>query len=365
MKVVYIHKGFFQKRPPVISAVTILNKLGYDITLITAGLSQEWADKLMQMNIKFFVIECKRKTVIGKLFDFLNFRKKTFSLLEQNGYTPDNTLLWIENANTLVALGNGIKRFKYNLQLQELYDQSPREMFYIRRVINDAEAIYMPEYNRCAIYRVWFKLKKTPYLLPNKTYFVPSEETLAKLKEKHKKVLGFFTNKKVILYQGIIHKERDLSPFVKAVKELGGDFLMVLLGDDYGMIDNYKRIDPNVLHIKSLPAPDYLAITSCAYIGVVTYDPLELNTTFCAPNKIYEYGYYGLPMIGNDIPGLRYSVGHYNAGVLVDAENEQEVKEAIVYISNHYEELSKNSKLLYESTDNIATIKQSMNAISL
>ena len=57
--------------------------------------------------------------------------------------------------------------------------------------------------------------------------------------EKYAEQLKVFDEKKVILYQGIIARERDLSSYIKAVKELGPEYQFVLLGSDYGMVDEY------------------------------------------------------------------------------------------------------------------------------
>lgn len=49
-----------------------------------------------------------------------------------------------------------------------------------------------------------------------------------------------------------------------------------------------------------------------ASIGVMSYSPHQkthagvVNALYCAPNKIFEYGKYGKPMIANDVPALKY-----------------------------------------------------------
>lgn len=361
-KIIYIHKARFHERPPVISAVMILHSLGYDVTIITAGLSVEWKDQLSKMGIRFNVIEGNCKSRFLKAVDYYRFRHSTFSFLNNNKYLPEDTLLWVESAYTIVALGKKLKKYHFVLQIQELYEKVKYQLKAIANVINNAEAVFMPEYNRCSIYQVWYKLNKRPYLLPNKPYFVPDDDNLKELQEKYKTKINELEGKKNIIYQGLLHKERDLSCFVKAVKELH-DYRLVLLGKDLGMLKHYKEIDSEILHIDFLPAPDYLAITSKAYIGIVTYDPMELNTSYCAPNKIYEYGYFGLPMVGNEVPGLKYTIEMKKAGVLVDEHNEEDIKNAILRIDANYDEYRQNARSLYDSVDNENTIRIALQKI--
>lgn len=103
----------------------------------------------------------------------------------------------------------------------------------------------------------------------------------------------------------MIFEERDLSNFIRAIKELGSEYKLVLLGKDRDMLRKYRQIDDSLIHIEFIPAPDYLLFTSMCHMGIVTYDPGTLNTAYCAPNKIFEYAAFGKPMIANNIPGLK------------------------------------------------------------
>lgn len=363
MKIILIHKAQFFKRPPVISVLTILKDLGHEVVLITTGLNDNWRAVFRKNGVVFYEITSSSKGIMGKILSYVLFYKKVWKIIDDI-YSTD-TILWVEGAYTIVALGKRLNKYRFILQIQELHEKFRSQLKAIARVINNAELVFMPEYNRTILYQVWFQMKKKPIVLPNKPYFVPSLEEIDYLKEKYAKYVSFFSNYKVLLYQGMIHPERDLSGMIKAVKELGDDYRVVLMGQDQGMVDKYKAIDDSLLHIPALPAPDYLALTSLAYIGLVVYDPMELNTTYCAPNKIYEYGYFGLPMIGNDIPGLKYTIEHSNAGVLLKEFDQGSFKKAVEHISFNYLEYSKNAKELYALVDNKKTIKDCLDKISL
>ena len=100
-----------------------------------------------------------------------------------------------------------------------------------------------------------------------------------------------------------------------------------------------------------------MEVTSHAKIGLVFYDDFSLNQAFCAPNKIYEYSGFGIPMLANKIPGLENTVGKFNAGKCIDFESEQ-LMEAIKEIDGNYERYSVNALALYDAVDNEGKIRQ-------
>ncbi len=365
MKIILIHKAEFPKRPPVISSTLILSELGHDVTLITENLNDYWRNELPKYNIKAEVVANKYAQYgkLGKILAYYNFKKEVFRIVEKEKKQHGSVLLWIEGAQTIVALGSKVNDYPHILQIQELHEGSKMQLKAISKVINSAKAVFMPEYNRAAIYRVWFKLDKMPYLLPNKPEVVCNDEELKKISEKHSQRLELLNGKKVIIYQGFLGKDRDLTPFVKAVKELGGDYRLAVMGEYRKSIDQYKEIDPQLIHIDYTPAPEHLAFTAKCHIGILSYNPHILNNAFCAPNKIFEYAKFGIPVLCNELPGLKWLLDSNKAGLAVDITSVEEIKKAILEIDNNYQEYSQNAHKLYNSVDNKETIKNVLETI--
>lgn len=356
-----INKEQFHQRPPVISTTLLLSDMGHDITLICSGINGYWKEALKERGINVIVIPDSkyRSNKIGKVIEYCTYSKKVREVLEECGVRKDIDLVWMIGGNTITAMCRGVTDFRYVMQIQEMHETDPLYLKAFGKIINKAELVFLNEYNRCAIFQVWYRLAKTPYTLPNKPYFLPKVEQLDALKRKYSKQLQIFKEKKVILYQGIIHSERDITTFVKTISRMGDKYQLVLLGKDRGIVSHYKEINPHIIHIESLPAPDYLVFTSMAHIGLVTYDPLQLNTTYCAPNKIYEYSAYGKPIIGNNIPGLQ-PINNFNAGCLVNENNEDEIRSAILKIDANYNNYSNGANNLFAQTDNKDTISKAL-----
>ena len=360
MKIILITKSKIKDIPPLISVAHIMADLGHDVEVITSEVNLQLAESFIKKNIKYVEFPFASATSpIKKVYEYYMFRKKVFNHLKNTEFD----LLWIEGAHTIRSLGEGIKEFKYVPQISELHTGHTAQLKAIGKVIHNAVRVVMPEYNRTVIYKTWFKLKIRPTVLPNKPYIVPNKELLKNLKKKIFNNYIELKEKKIILYQGLIDRDRDLSNFIKAVKELGEDYIFVMVGKDGGMVEHYKKIDNNIVHIDFMPVPDYFVFTANAHIGILSYDSNILNNAYCAPNKIYEYGYFALPMIGNDIPGLKYSIKSSKAGIIVDEEDITSIKNAIQKIDADYENYSKASKDLFDKCDNRTTINEIIRSI--
>lgn len=361
MRIIYIHKDKFQRRPPVISAVMILNDLGHEVTVVTEEMSDYWDGVFKVRGMDYLAIPSDYgqrglRGIISKIKSYYKFRRKTKSLIEKCKRQGEQPVLWIEGAQTIVSLGTFIKEYRYILQIQELHTNSKLQLRSIGKIINKAAAVFMPEYNRTILYKVWFHLERRPFVLPNKPYFLPSESEIRNARARYQSIFSNLEGKKVILYQGGISKVRNLDSFIIAAKALGDDFMFVLLGPNQnGTVETLKPLWKNVYHIDFIPAPDYLAITSQAYIGIVSYVPNTLNNAYCAPNKMYEYGAFGVPMLGNDIPGLK-QIEDLHAGVLVDETDINSIANAYNKIIEEYNMYSYNAKILFNSTNNEHTI---------
>ena len=155
-------------------------------------------------------------------------------------------------------------------------------------------------------------------------------------------------------YQGYFSAERRLDELAEAVTLLGDDYTLCIMGADN---DERKRLCkkyPNISYLGFISAPDHLRVTELAYIGVLTYYPQkgeELNGLFCAPNKLFEYAYCDLPMVGNDIPGLSLPFEKYGIGVCYKDNTPQAICSAIREVENSYATFKNNCIGYYNSVD--------------
>ncbi len=348
-KVLFIYEKKLSELPPLITLIEGLKLKGYSISVIVSESENMYYDSstyFIEWEAKFKfnnkLTRAFNRLLWGKYF----FRYRVPQIIKEENYD----LIWVIVASSSDSLFYLNKKFNngvnYLCSIFELYDTFPKILKRIEPLAKNAFKVIVPEYNRANITRVWFNLKITPYVLPNRPISLPELSDI-KLKEK----LIAFEGKKIILYQGHIQRGRSMEAICKAVDKLEG-FVFILMGKSHeGYAEELVEKFKSTQHIGFFNPPLHLQFTSKAYIGIVSYGFSSLNGIFCAPNKIWEYSGYGVPMICNDIPGLLYTVGQSNSGICLDTEDEVAIFDAINTIDSNYSIFSNASKEFYENHD--------------
>ena len=132
--------------------------------------------------------------------------------------------------------------------------------------------------------------------------------------------------------------------------------------DLYNELKNKYQSD-RIVFLPFLPPPLHLEITKLAHIGILVYIvngvPINhaINVLYCAPNKLYEYSKFGIPMIANDLPALNMVFSQNKAGVCLQTLSAEEISRAILEIDYDYDAYSKASNQLYSSIDMVDLVK--------
>lgn len=277
-----------------------------------------------------------------KLYLFTRFHKEALHYIK----TTPHDILWVIHEETAFEFRRNLVGKQYLISLYELNDHRIPFLKKLKPVLQNAQEVIVPEYNRACILRVWTQLRETPTVVPNK----PSIHPLTRfIQNTYSELLA---GKKIILYQGLIYRRwMNFDNLCEAIQGMP-DYCIVLLGKgDTAYIEELKSRYSNVIHIPFINPPEHLYVTSYAHIALVKYDFIVLNAIFCAPNKIWEYTGFGIPVLAHDIPGLQYTIGQYKAGVCANLDNKKAIKEAIIEIENNYDTYSRNAKIFYNSFD--------------
>ena len=356
MKIIYLIKEGIHIYPPCLTQILYLNEIGVNLIVyhgITDCRTIEILDKYKVKHYNLYEKEIKSKNrKILTLKRWIGYRRSALKIL--NKTYDEDTILWLGTADSSIAIYDKLKDKKYVLSILELYDNNKLYKKYLGKIVNQAVNVICCEYNRAHIMKSWWKLKKLPYVIPNKPYTDIKDNLI-----KDEKIMSQIRNKKIILYQGMIAKDRELSNLAKALKELDKDYWLVLMGKDYNNnVNIIKDIYEKTIYLGYIPAPAHLLYTNYAYMGIANYDYSCLNNIFCAPNKIYEYTGFKIPVLCNEVPGLYYTIGIHEAGICVDFDDIEEIKRGILKIEENYNLYSDNALEFYKATDNLKTMKK-------
>lgn len=348
MRILYVLKGSPESLPPVLSQIKNLVELGHKIILLANRITSEFDNFLVRNGSRSHIKFKKSKL---KIINWVRFRINVKKQLSSDKYD----LIILGSLDTAMACKGIYDVKKSIINIWELYDLNPIYKFYMKYNLRKHPNIICPEYNRAHMLKLHYRLTKLPLVLPNKPEFLGSltNDIDTELNQK----LDLLANRKIILYQGQIYSDRQLEKIAIALSIIdSNEYVFVLLGIDYeNIITKIKNIYKNTIYLGYITAPAHLEVTRKAFIGIVNYSENSLNNLYCAPNKIYEYGAFSKPMIGNDIPGLKYTIEANECGKCVNYEDSSSFINALKYIEQNYEYYSQNAYILYEKVNNKKT----------
>lgn len=357
--------------PPVLSILHVLSKSSCQIYHLGTYSDIDGKKSLENMGVVFVPMPAYDGEAfpMKKVWQQVIFRNKVLSFLN-NAKLNDDDIVWLIQAETIYLLSSVVKKYKTICHFFEYADTRVNWKYRLinpflnlTATIQHAYKVVCCEYNRAQITKGVFQLKESPVILPNKMIVNESDfETIPNdISELLNNIKKKTERKKVILYQGIfLDKERRLEEFCVAMKELSEDYVFIAMGkgsDMYERLKNKYQSD-KILFIPFIRPPYHLLVTRMASIGVLSYFPRSgsigktLNPLYCAPNKVFEYSRYGIPMISNDVPALKYAYMEYHCGKCVDYPmSESQIVATINEIMSNYREYQEGAHNFYKSVD--------------
>ena len=349
--------------PPILSLIEILLDEGNDVTLLSYCSDTNNIEYLIKKGLTFIEIvkvDNSEKKIL-KFFKYEKFRKIVNRILS-NLSTEDK--VWYIGNETIFLFTDVIKKNNSILYFFELpHFKVPSKYrfwtnnFRYKNAIRKADKVINCEINRGMITKSYFGLNdKQNVIIPNKTNFKVSQDSNIVTSD----LVNGLEDKKIILYQGALnYPERRLDELCLTIELLPEEFVIVIMGPEtpYKQSLKNKYESNRVMFFPYIKAPHHLQITKLARIGFLTYFPVEgeieqvLNVAYCAPNKIFEYAQFSIPMVSNMTPSLNTVYQEYKCGIGVSLSDIRSLAETILTIDRNYDFYSKNSKIYFDSVD--------------
>ena len=369
MKILVVSVDNIDNYPPVISLCETLVGLGHNVTVLSRNCT-ELPVELRSNNLLVSVDLGIRPEGRARIVDDIAVESKVKKYCREHVSAFD--IVWTTTDYAARACGNTLLGVRHVMQLMELAEYVPlfsrRDMPLHSSVVPElarrAYRVVVPEYNRAFIQQAWWKLKRTPAVLPNKSVLNQSVD----YSNSESDIQSQFEleDRRILLYQGVFTVDRDFSQIVSAMDDLGNDYALYLMGirdSDRARLESLCNGHSNVVLIPFIPAPRHLVYTKHGHIGLLPYKPSygresPLNALYCAPNKVWEYSRFGLPMIGSDVPGLTSLFNRERMGVTCDIDNSSAFVDAVLKIDSDYDKYSRRSRAYFESVATAAIVQQ-------
>ena len=366
-KVVVVHYGNVMHYPPVINLIDCLVSNGYKTFLISEESSGIVDHVLTNPHFKYEEIAVETSPGFINAVKRNLLKRKLYRTAFLNTMEEDD-IVWTTNDNAVAALNKLLIPFQDNhvLQLMELVNKVPRIKgfayisFPIEEYARRAWKTVVPERNRAYIQKVLWKQKRTPYVLPNKPYRLDPGEITEETQNALKTIQS--EERHIVLYLGVVGKDRDLAPFIEAVEKLGEEYCLYVIGRIVPTVqenfDELLKKHNSLKYLGFFNPPTHLHFIRYADVALLPYKPAyniksqsPLNALYCAPNKIFEYAGFGVPMVGSDVLGLREPFEKYNIGVCCDETSVSSIAAAIKYVVNNRIIMSENCKKYFSEVD--------------
>lgn len=362
MNILVVSVDDIDNYPPVIALCETLIGIGCNVTVLSRN-CKGLPPKLRSSGLLTSVDLGVRPEGKARIVDDAIVESRVRRFCREHAAEYD--IVWTTTDYAARACGKTLFGVRHVMQLMELAEYVP---FVTRRDIplhssivpelaRRAYRVVVPEYNRAFIQQAWWGLERTPAVLPNKS--VPGQSDI--YFESKSDILDLFEseNRKILLYQGVFTVDRDFSQIVSAMDVLGDEYALYLMGvrdADKKRMESLRAGRRNVVLVPFVPAPQHLAYTKYGYIGLLPYKPSygresPLNALYCAPNKVWEYSKFGLPMVGSNVPALTSLFDREKLGVTCNIEDPREFVDAVRKVDSDYKTYSRCSGHYFESVD--------------
>lgn len=357
--------------PPMQTLINLMLKMGIGVTFVGTFSDENSRKEFEKHGVSFKDITLNETgNALQKIIRKKNYTKQIKNFLIKSRLKEEDLIWYVYSGATVCSLYKLLGNYNYVVHFYEFFKsiQSWRyrilyPSYSLGPFLSKAKAVVHCEYNRAQICRALYGLERMPYIIPNKPFFedgklnnIPEDISIQLNKFKHDT-----EGKRLIIYQGFFNaKERRLEEFCQSINLLPDKYVLVIMGRGSSYFDELKeKYESNrILFIPFIRPPYHLLFTQKASFGILTYYPQQktypgvINPLYCAPNKIYEYGMFGIPMIGNDIPGLRYPFKEFNCGeVLSYPITPTKIANCIMSMEDRYIDYTKGANDLNQSVN--------------
>ena len=148
-----------------------------------------------------------------------------------------------------------------------------------------------------------------------------------------------YSDKKLILYQGAVNRDRGLEEMIRIMPSFS-DAVLVIAGEgdvlpDLKSLVEISELENQVLFTGRLCPQNLKSLTAKAHIGISLEKKTNLNYYYALPNKIFDYIHANVPLVCSSFPEMKRIIEDYNVGMTVDASEPKELEQTIRFALNN------------------------------
>lgn len=143
---------------------------------------------------------------------------------------------------------------------------------------------------------------------------------------------GLSETQNILLYHGAVSSLRGLERLAAIDPYLADHWSIVMMTT--GDPSTYLGSGHQIKILPPVPQSDLATWVGGASLGSVMYSGGALNQVYCSPNKLWEYPFSGVPILGSDLPEISNMLGAYGCGLIIkESDTAQCIAQKISEIS--------------------------------
>lgn len=133
---------------------------------------------------------------------------------------------------------------------------------------------------------------------------------------------GISLNRKIFIYLGIIGEGRGIQKYIEvfSANDYNADIVFVGYGELTGYVKDASNKCSRIHYHEPVKHDEVVGLVKSADFGLCFIENISLSDYFCLPNKLFEYAFSGLTIIGSDFPEISAVVAKYNLGYTTEPE---------------------------------------------
>lgn len=138
---------------------------------------------------------------------------------------------------------------------------------------------------------------------------------------------------KILLYQGDINFSRGIDKMIMAMQFVENAKLWIIGNgpkkEEFESLTKKLSLTEKVKFTGSIPPAQLKLITPKADLGLSLEEDYGISYRFALPNKIFDYTHAGVPILGTNLPEIKYTVEKYGLGKTIENHNPQHIAKMI------------------------------------
>lgn len=333
MKVLMVYPGIVDHLPPLLTAASCLSAAGAEVTVAALGCGEGPGAYLDRFGVTSVTHHMERlaESRWSRAASLAKFAGTVRGLVRR--LRPG--VMWYHAAHGMrfhwLAGAPGCLRVGH---AHEMYPEGSLEERVQTAFLRRAHLAVVPEINRA--WMMSARATTTFAVVPNRlpVQALPDMGQRSAAREAFLQSGGSPEATEFLIYQGILGSDRCLEQALSAFTRLPRpDWGFIVMGGGAGPATEALRSrfgrDGRIVFLPRVAPPRHLAVTAGCRAGLLLYAPTALNNVYCAPNKLFEFAYFGLAMVLPNYPALAATHREFGLGALCDPLDETSIAHAI------------------------------------